>query len=100
MILRLFEQDVQISGTKTGSLVCATLKNYEAVRVSAGHDIGVSFFDVQEARMSQLHGCTEATLGTSFFRQVKKSFVHGCTYTAIAWMRKSSELAGKRRNKC
>jgi len=39
MILRLFEQDVQISATKTGSLVCATLKNHESVRVSAGHDI-------------------------------------------------------------
>ena len=34
MILRAFEQDVQISGTKTGSLVCATFKNHEAVRVS------------------------------------------------------------------
>ena len=44
LILRLFEQDVQISGTKTGSLVSATLRNYAAVRVSAGYDIGVSFF--------------------------------------------------------
>jgi len=34
MILRLFEQDVQISGTKTGSLVSATLKNHAAARES------------------------------------------------------------------
>ena len=32
-------------------------------------------------------------LGDFIFGQVKKSFVHGCTYTAIAWMRRSSELA-------
>ena len=25
----------------------------------------------------------------------KKSFVHGCTYTAIAWMRRSSKLTVK-----
>ena len=42
--LRAFEQDVQMSGTRTGSLVCATLKNHEAVRVSVGHDIGGVFF--------------------------------------------------------
>ncbi len=44
MILRAFGQDVQISGTKTGSLVCATLKNHEAVRVSSGNDIGGTVF--------------------------------------------------------
>jgi len=44
MILRLFEQDVQIRGIKTGSLVSATLKNHEAVRESAGYDIGAIFF--------------------------------------------------------
>jgi len=55
--------------------------------------IGVSFFDVQEARMSRVHGCTGATLGTSFLDKQKKSFVHGCTYAAIAWMRRSSDLA-------
>ena len=55
MILRLFEQEVQISATKTGSLVCATLKNHSTVREAEGHDIGVSFF-----------------LGTSFFGQAKK----------------------------
>ena len=35
-----------MSGTKTGSLDCATFKNHEAVRKSAGHDIGVPFFFV------------------------------------------------------
>jgi hypothetical protein len=40
MILRLFEQDVQISGTKTGSLVFATLRNHTAVRVSPSHYLG------------------------------------------------------------
>jgi len=40
MILWAFEQDVQISGTKTGGLVCATLKNHEAVRVSPSHYLG------------------------------------------------------------
>ena len=44
--LRAFEQDVQMSGTRTGSLVCATLRNHEAVRVSAGHDIGGDFLFV------------------------------------------------------
>jgi len=33
-----------MSGTKSGSLDCATFKNHEAVRKSAGHDIGVPFF--------------------------------------------------------
>ena len=37
-----------MSGIKTGSLVCATLKNHEAVRVAPsfvwGHDIGGVFF--------------------------------------------------------
>jgi hypothetical protein len=40
--------------------------------------------------MSRVHGCTRATLGTLFFGQAKKSFVHGRTYAAIAWMRKNS----------
>ena len=44
MILRLFEQEVQIRGIKTGSLVSATLKNHTAMRVSAGHNIGDVFF--------------------------------------------------------
>ena len=44
MILRLFEQDVQISGSKTGSLVSTTLRNHTAVRVSEGHDIGGTLF--------------------------------------------------------
>ncbi len=35
-----------MSGTKTGSLVSATLKNYEAVRIAAGHDIGGDFLFV------------------------------------------------------
>ena len=34
---------------------------------------GVSFFDVQEARMSRVHGCTRATLGTSFLDKQKRS---------------------------
>jgi hypothetical protein len=66
MILRLFEQDVQISGTKTGSLVCATLRNHEAVRVSAGHDIGGVFFswvlhflDKQKRSASPIKGETK-----------------------------------------
>jgi len=48
MILRSFEQDVQMSGTRTGCLVCASFKNHEAVRVSQGfvwgHDIGGTLF--------------------------------------------------------
>jgi len=63
MILRLFEQDVQISGTKTGSLVCATLKNHETARESAGHYIGGVFFswvlhflDKQKRSASPLKG--------------------------------------------
>jgi len=56
MILRLFEQDVQISGTKTGSLV------------SAGHDIGGVFFSwllhfldkQQNVLMLRSHGCEGA----------------------------------------
>ena len=44
MILRLFEQDVQISATKTGSLVCATLKNHEAVRVSPSYYLGTRYW--------------------------------------------------------
>ncbi len=36
---------------------------------------GVSFFDVQEARMSRVHGCTRATLATSFFGQAKKKYL-------------------------
>ena len=32
-----------MSVTKTGSLVCATLKNHEAVREPEGHDIGGDF---------------------------------------------------------
>jgi hypothetical protein len=44
MILSLFEQDVQISGFMPGRHVGATLENHSAVRVSAGHDIRVSFF--------------------------------------------------------
>ncbi len=40
MILKLFEQDVQISGTKTGSLVSATLRNHESVRVSPSYYLG------------------------------------------------------------
>jgi len=44
MILKVFEQDVQISGTKTGSLVFATLKNYSAEREPEGLDIGGVFF--------------------------------------------------------
>lgn len=58
MILSLFEQDVQISRIKTGSLVFATLKNPAAVRISAGHDIGMSF-----------------CLGTPFFGQAKKKYL-------------------------
>jgi len=30
---------------------------------------------------------------------ITRSFVQGCTYTEIAWMRRSSELAAKGRNK-
>lgn len=30
-----------------------------------------------------------------FLLDRKKSFAHGCAYAAIAWMRKSSELARK-----
>ncbi|MCK5497556.1 MAG: hypothetical protein KAI77_00055, partial [Gammaproteobacteria bacterium] len=41
-----------------------------------------------------MHG---SDLGYFIFGQAKKSFVHGCTYAAIAWMRRSSELAAKRR---
>ena len=69
MILRAFEQDVQISGTRTGSPVCATFKNHEAVRVSSSYYLGTRYrgtvFDVQDARMSRVHGCIGATLVTS-----------------------------------
>ncbi len=44
MILGAFEQDVQMSGTKIGGLVCATLENHEAVSVSSGNDIGGTVF--------------------------------------------------------
>ena len=47
-----------MSGTKTGGLVSATLRNHEAVRVSEGHDIGVSFF-----------------LGYFIFGQAKKKYL-------------------------
>jgi len=43
MILRAFEQDVQMSGIKTGSLVCATLENHEAVRVSPSYYLGTRY---------------------------------------------------------
>ena len=33
----------------------------------------MSCFDVQEARMSRVHGCTRATLGTSFLDKQKRS---------------------------
>jgi hypothetical protein len=33
----------------------------------------VSFFDVQDARMSRVHGCTGATLGTPFLDKQKRS---------------------------
>ena len=63
MILRLFEQEVQIRGIKTGSLVSATLKNHTAMRVSAGHNIGDVFFswvlhflDKQKRSASPLKG--------------------------------------------
>jgi len=39
-------RDVQISGTKTGYLVCTTFKIHETVRVSAGHDTGGKIFFV------------------------------------------------------
>ena len=52
-----------MSGTKTGSLVSATLKNHAAVRESAGHDIGGVFFswvlhflDKQKRSTSPLKG--------------------------------------------
>ena len=35
-----------MSGTKTGSLVFATLGNHESARVSVGHDIGGKVFFV------------------------------------------------------
>ena len=73
MILRLFEQDVQTSGIKTGSLVSTALRNHAAVRVSAGHDLRVSF-DVQDARMSRVHGCTGATFWVLFFVQTKEKY--------------------------
>ena len=76
MILRLFEQDVQISGTRTGVLYPRPLKIMKLLGnpqvIIWGLDIRVSFFDVQDARMSRVHGCTRATLGTSFFGQAKK----------------------------
>ncbi len=43
MILGAFEQDVQMSGTKIGGLVCATLENHEAVRVSPGFSLGTRY---------------------------------------------------------
>jgi hypothetical protein len=43
MILRLFEQEVQISGTKTGCLVSATLRNHVAVRVSPSYFLGTRY---------------------------------------------------------
>ena len=46
MILRLFEQDVQISGTKTGSLVSATLENHAAVRESPSIFLGIRYWGV------------------------------------------------------
>jgi len=73
MILRLFEQDVQISGTKTGSLVSATIKNHEAARVSVGHDIGGVFFswvlhflDKQKRSTSPVKGETKAKMNSRF----------------------------------
>ena len=77
MVLRLFEQDVQISAFMPGRHVGATLENHSAVRAAAGHDIRGVFFDVQEARISRVHGCTRATLGTSFFGQAKKKYLAG-----------------------
>jgi len=76
MILRLFEQDVQISGTKTGSLFSATLNNHTAVRVYPSHYLGTRYwgalFDVQDARMSRVHGCTGETFVPSFWACKKK----------------------------
>jgi len=72
MILRSFEQGCSNERNQDRKSCFCDLKNHAAVRVSAGHDIGVSFFDVQDARMSRVHGCTGATLGTSFFGQAKK----------------------------
>ena len=47
--------------------------HYLLTRVSEGHDIRVSFFDVQDARMSRVQGCTGAALGTSFLDKQKRS---------------------------
>ena len=71
-------QDVQMSGSMTGCHVGATplslLTDEGSPRILFGALIsGVSFFDVQEARMSQVHGCTGATLGTSFLDKQKRS---------------------------
>jgi hypothetical protein len=59
--------------TESRSLVSATLKNHLAVRVSAGHDLRDSF-DVQDARMSRVHGCTRATFWILFFSLYKEKY--------------------------
>jgi len=82
MILRLFEQDVQISGTKTGSLV------------SAGHDIGGVFFSwllhfldkqqkvlYRDVLMLRSHGCEGAATRHRGEIKTQKSIVNHQIYS-------------------
>ena len=85
MILSLFEQDVQISGTKTGSLVCATLRNHETVRVSEGYDIVGVFFswvlhflDNQKRSASPLKGESYTVIEERSYGEIKSTFQAGC----------------------
>ena len=52
VVIGISAQDVQISGAMTGSLVCATFKNHEAVREAEGHDIGAPSFLVTSCGVS------------------------------------------------
>ncbi|RKZ47772.1 MAG: hypothetical protein DRQ48_05905, partial [Gammaproteobacteria bacterium] len=63
----------KFSRQSRGSLVSATLRNHIAARVSAGHDLRGSF-DVQDARMSRVHGCTRATFWILFFSLYKEKY--------------------------
>ena len=65
-----------INGSMTGSHVGATRFNDSLTRETVGRVIGAPSFLVTSCGASN------------------KSFVHGRTYAAIAWMRRSSELAG------
>ena len=79
VVIGVAAQDVQISGSMTGCHVgaypLALLIDEGSPRILFGALIsGVSFFDVQEARMSRVHGCTGATFSYLFFVRTKKRY--------------------------